>query len=230
MEELGIADGDVSWASELGRAQVSDVLAALRRVSHDLENRSIRRGALQALANAGTPEDVLLLFSGHTNVVTLRRYLGWGSIGTAKRTTMTTAAAALAPTGGRRHDPYCPSSTPGPPSYEDSVRHRTQPVPTLGREHERWLQFLGMEAPPLDALPVAAPLSNPDDLPLMSKDVAAAINMDLVRNIIAASPSPGLPPDLAQWSAAIPPELKSFASEAFGWLHNPAQYEKFNDI
>ena len=57
MEELGIGDGDVSWASELGRAQVTDVLTALRRVSPDLENRSIRRGSIQTLADARTPED-----------------------------------------------------------------------------------------------------------------------------------------------------------------------------
>ena len=162
---------------------------------------------------------------GHTSVVTLRRYLGWGSIGTAKKTTMTTAAAALAPTGGRRHDPYSPLQTAGPPSYEESVRHRNTQSAVLGHEHERWLQFLGMEAPPLDALPVATSLGDPNELPLMSKDVAAVIDMVAVRRVIDPTTPPDLAPDLAQWSANIPSELKRFASEAFGWLHDQNKYQ-----
>jgi hypothetical protein len=43
-----------------------------------LEQRSIRRGSLMALASTGISEKELLHFSGHTNVTTLRRYLDWG--------------------------------------------------------------------------------------------------------------------------------------------------------
>jgi hypothetical protein len=102
------------------------VLAALRARNLTLEVRSLRRGALQTLALT-TPEDLLLNFSGHTNVRTLRRYLGWGRIlGTVAQAT-TRAAIALLPTTEaapfqrgqvtllRRPDPppYPTSLTPG---------------------------------------------------------------------------------------------------------------------
>ena len=51
--------------AEVNRAEVKDVLAALRRVAPELENRSLRRGALQTLVKSGVSEDTLLLFSGH---------------------------------------------------------------------------------------------------------------------------------------------------------------------
>lgn len=53
------------------------ILSHLRSIDSKLELRSMRRGALLALSAAGVPEDQLLLWSGHTNVTTLRRYLGW---------------------------------------------------------------------------------------------------------------------------------------------------------
>lgn len=56
------------------------VLRALRAVDRHLETRSLRRGALQALASAGVSEEDLLHFSGHTTVKMLRRYLEWGRI------------------------------------------------------------------------------------------------------------------------------------------------------
>lgn len=51
---------------------------ALRRVHPALEQRSIRRGSLQAMSRGGTSDEDLLLYSGHTNLRTLRRYLDWG--------------------------------------------------------------------------------------------------------------------------------------------------------
>jgi integrase len=51
---------------------------ALRTADPELELRSIRRGALHALAAAGVEEETLMLYSGHTAVRTLRRYLNWG--------------------------------------------------------------------------------------------------------------------------------------------------------
>jgi integrase len=71
------------------------VCAALRRVSPRLEQRSLRRGALLALATAGVAEEDLLLFSGHTGVATLRRYLGWGKESAPMRTRMLLGARAL---------------------------------------------------------------------------------------------------------------------------------------
>jgi len=45
-----------------------------------LENRSLRRGALQSLAKAGAPLATMLNFSGHSNVTSLKRYLNFGRI------------------------------------------------------------------------------------------------------------------------------------------------------
>jgi hypothetical protein len=56
------------------------IKVALRRVNPLLECRSLRRGALQAMALNGTPEATLLEFSGHTTTKMLRTYLGWGTL------------------------------------------------------------------------------------------------------------------------------------------------------
>jgi hypothetical protein len=53
------------------------LLQALRRVHPKLEQRSMRRGALTSIARCGATEQELMLFSGHTQIRTLRRYLGW---------------------------------------------------------------------------------------------------------------------------------------------------------
>jgi hypothetical protein len=72
------------------------VLLALRARNPLLEVRSLRRGALQSLALT-TPEELLLNFSGHTNVRTLRRYLGWGRVVGRVAQETTAAATALQP-------------------------------------------------------------------------------------------------------------------------------------
>jgi integrase len=71
------------------------VCAALKAVHPRLEQRSLRRGALLALAGAGVAEEDLLLFSGHTGLTTLRRYLGWGKDSAPMRTRMLRGARAL---------------------------------------------------------------------------------------------------------------------------------------
>jgi hypothetical protein len=68
------------------------LLAALRREDPRLEAKSIRRGAAQALSVAGVPEATIMLFTGHTRVATLRRYLNYGVI-KGERTTQGVAAA-----------------------------------------------------------------------------------------------------------------------------------------
>jgi len=68
----------------------------LRKVDPQLEQRSIRRGALITLAKTGASEETLMRFSGHTNTRTLRRYLGWGSAEGQAKDLMTKAAAAAA--------------------------------------------------------------------------------------------------------------------------------------
>ena len=220
---LEIPDGDVTWAAQLAKASVQDVLKAVRRVAADLENRSIRRGALQTLASAGVSEELLMLFSGHTSIDTLRRYLAWGAVGAAKKAAMSSAASALAPTGAGAkyaHNPYAKQEPP--PSYADALR--------LGRENERWLQFLGQEAPPLEELPIPRQqVRHAEDLPLSSKDVAGTIQMDVVHMIVNTAlgnkerhqPSP----QIREWAQSIPRDLAKLAKESFRWLHDPTRYE-----
>jgi len=71
------------------------VLAALRSVDKRLENRSLRRGALQTMAKSGLEEETLLLFSGHASVAMLRRYLNWGRDTHVNVRKMQTAAQVL---------------------------------------------------------------------------------------------------------------------------------------
>jgi integrase len=53
---------------------------ALRRGNPENEQRSVRRGALQALAKApGMTLQALMAYSGHTQERTLLRYLNWGT-------------------------------------------------------------------------------------------------------------------------------------------------------
>jgi hypothetical protein len=51
---------------------------AMRRVDPLLEQRSIRRGALQLLASRGMTDEHLLHYSQHRSIQTLRRYLDFG--------------------------------------------------------------------------------------------------------------------------------------------------------
>jgi integrase len=72
------------------------IKVALRRAHPELEQRSLRRGALQTLACAPGMTDALLMeFSGHTQVATLRRYLNWGKAATHLRDEMRRAAGGL---------------------------------------------------------------------------------------------------------------------------------------
>lgn len=73
----------------------STLCMALRQVSPDLEQRSIRRGALQCMAKAGVTEETLMRFSGHTQVSTLRRYLNWNAVNTKVAQEMQSAGEAL---------------------------------------------------------------------------------------------------------------------------------------
>lgn len=63
----------------------------LREINPNLEQRSVRRGAIQALAHL-LPHEELCLFTGHKSVKTLLRYLGWGAQPTEHSSRMQTAA------------------------------------------------------------------------------------------------------------------------------------------
>jgi integrase len=56
----------------------TDIMRALRKVCPLLEQRSIRRGALQFLAGQGMSDQELLAYSQHKSITTLRRYLDFG--------------------------------------------------------------------------------------------------------------------------------------------------------
>ena len=76
-----------------GSTTGAQVKLALRRTNPLLEQRSLRRGSIQTLAcSEGITDETLMLFSGHTQVTTLRRYLSWGKAATHTRETMTRAA------------------------------------------------------------------------------------------------------------------------------------------
>lgn len=68
---------------------------ALRRIDPALEQRSIRRGALQTMARGDVDEETLMRYSGHTQVSTLRRYLNWGAINSKVQKDMAKAGLPL---------------------------------------------------------------------------------------------------------------------------------------
>jgi integrase len=91
-----------SWLNErAGRllfptTKGADLKVALRRAHPELEQRSLRRGALQTLSCApGITDAQLMEFSGHTQVATLRRYLNWGKAALHLREEMRKAAGGL---------------------------------------------------------------------------------------------------------------------------------------
>ena len=66
--------------------QGKHVKEALRRADPKLEQRSLRRGAIQTLAGSGLGDEEMLKYSGHANVQMLRRYLNFGKLsGEGKR-------------------------------------------------------------------------------------------------------------------------------------------------
>lgn len=66
------------WLFE--QVQGNHIKVALRRAHPRLEQRSLRRGAIQTLAASGLSDEELLKYSGHTNVQMLRRYLNFGKL------------------------------------------------------------------------------------------------------------------------------------------------------
>ena len=70
---------------------------ALKKAHPQLCTRAIRRGSLQAMADAGVDHETLMVFSGHTDVKTLLRYLNWGRNAGAQIQRANQAATHLAP-------------------------------------------------------------------------------------------------------------------------------------
>jgi hypothetical protein len=75
------------------------MLPTFRLVDKTMEARSIRRGSLQAMAKAGTPVEVLMMYSGHTSPKTLFTYLNWGEEYSSMQVEMAKAGKHLLPMG-----------------------------------------------------------------------------------------------------------------------------------
>lgn len=74
---------EVGRDSPLFRSSLSssnEIVALLKRVHEKLDCRSLRRGSLQTIAqDPNVTEETLMRLSGHRNVKTLHRYLGWSA-------------------------------------------------------------------------------------------------------------------------------------------------------
>lgn len=68
------------------RDLLTRLTSTLRLIDTRLESRSIRRGALQAMARKGVERRTIMNFSGHSNETTLEIYLGQGILDTEQRT------------------------------------------------------------------------------------------------------------------------------------------------
>lgn len=92
------------------------------------ESRGLRRGALQTLAKANVPEETLLLFSGHTQMKTLLRYLDFGKHASHRASRTREAAKALLPT-------TTSPSTGGTPTLPPRPNRRTKAAAPSGITH-----------------------------------------------------------------------------------------------
>jgi hypothetical protein len=87
------------WEQRRHAGDIQDqLLATLRSVNPLYEQKSMRRGSLQALAATPTiTEATIMEFSGHTNAKTLRRYLNWGKKSGEMQARTVAAALVLQP-------------------------------------------------------------------------------------------------------------------------------------
>ena len=99
-----------SRISNLFGSSVTDesLRQALKKAGSKLEQRSIRRGALQLMAANGTSEETLMRFSGHARVETLRRYLNWNAINKKVEIEMLEAGKVLTQAASKRRRPCRP--------------------------------------------------------------------------------------------------------------------------
>ena len=93
---------EVKYLFRPSLAQSSEVLLSLRLADPTLSCRSVRRGAAQALAAAGTPEEVIMKMTGHKCLTTLHRYLNWDQVNESSHS-KTQAAAKKALNMPKKH-------------------------------------------------------------------------------------------------------------------------------
>ena len=179
---------------------VSDVTKCLRKADAALESRSLRRGSLQLMANEGVDDNTLLLFSGHTSLTMLLRYLAWGAVGAVKKRVMTQSSAKLAPVqplvGGE--------ALPAPSKKQKPSGEQRSPA---------FINKLGMDAPATEEF---MRMTNDADaykrgsapLPLHVKEVMHAISIDRLRTM----------------AQDCPPPLRELAMDAFRWLDDTSRF------
>jgi hypothetical protein len=79
LQHLSTRKGDPVVPPLIREAVRAQTLRQMKYLNPSLEARSVRRGALQALAMTGATDETLLSFSGHKSAQMLYRYLDWGS-------------------------------------------------------------------------------------------------------------------------------------------------------
>lgn len=77
--------------------RIARVNAALKSVANDLTTRSVRRGAITAMATAGVPIKDIMSYSGHRSEDTAKRYMSWGRHFTYQKEANAKAATFLTP-------------------------------------------------------------------------------------------------------------------------------------
>eukprot|EP00760_Papus_ankaliazontas_P003743 PhM_4_TR11644/c3_g1_i5/m.68064 len=81
-----------------GRGElIEQARCTLRTIKEIYDVRAVRRGAARQLAKAGVPLKAIMLFTRHSNVEMLRRYLGFGQAQSEEATRATSAALELWP-------------------------------------------------------------------------------------------------------------------------------------
>jgi integrase len=77
--------------------RIARVNAALKSAQDDLTTRSVRRGAITAMAVAGVPIKDIMAYSGHRSEDTCKRYMSWGRHFTFQKAASAKAATFLTP-------------------------------------------------------------------------------------------------------------------------------------
>lgn len=105
MESMRNSSNGWLWQCQSREERVKLGEAAAKLLNNAFTQRSIRRGAAQAMARAGISEETIMKFTGHSNVKSLRIYLDYGMAYVRGNAETRKASEALLPTrsGGTQH-------------------------------------------------------------------------------------------------------------------------------
>jgi hypothetical protein len=164
-------------ASQLFEASAQAVLSKHVNALPDCSLRSLRRGALVRYSEHGATDRQLQLASGHHNVSTLMRYLGWGRhSGEAGAAALARARLTGAPVRGGEH--------PGHPKWMGihsgfgGIQGRRVPdTPQLFPQRPPRRVDLGLQPDAILGDPSSWPL-HVEDFPLLNLDALASLISD----------------------------------------------------